>query len=351
MQYFLSRLCKELYSHLSRLTWEMVALLVTLHFATSYVLFRLSEVGEIVEWPDFLYFYTTTAFTIGYGDLAPRSNAGRVVTSLWLQPGGIILFTMVVARFAQWISTAWRRRMRGEASYEDLRDHVVIMGWQGNRTRRMVEELCGDSLRRQREIVLCTTKEIENPMPDRIRFVREAALSAPSLAERAALSHAAVIIVLGHDDSDTLAAALAASASNKSGHIVAHFEDESFAALLRAHCPRAEAVLSVEVEMLVRAAEDPGTSRVVKDLLSTAEREFHVSLRVPKDAPPMPYLQLLLGLKARHGATLIGVADAGGTLALNADPGRTVSAGETLYMIASQRVLAGEVDWSTIGRT
>ena len=63
----------------------------------------------------------------------------------------------------------------------------------------------------KREIVSCTTKDIENPMPEDAKFVRDKALSDAGLHRRAGTAGAAVILVLGHDDNDTLAAALAAA--------------------------------------------------------------------------------------------------------------------------------------------
>ena len=114
--------------------------------------------------------------------------------------------------------------MRGEADYSYLEHHILILGWQGLRTRSMVEEIIADTGAVQREIVLCSTKDIENPMPDAVKFVRDKALSDASLHRRAGSAGADVIMVLGHDDNDTLAAALAASSVNKHAHLVAHFE-------------------------------------------------------------------------------------------------------------------------------
>lgn len=347
MPYF-SRLYKILYSHLSRLTWEMLLLLVTIHFAGTLLAMRLFEAGEITELDHFIYFYMTTVTTIGYGDISPKTEAGRLATAFWLQPGGILLFTMVIARFAQWISTSWRKRMRGEASYEDLTGHIVIMGW-GTRTQRMVDELAGDKRREHREIVLCARQEIENPMPEHVKFVRDVTLASASLIKRSGVAGAHTVIVLGADDSETLAAGLAASAVNRDAHLVAYFADESFAHLLRAHCPNCEAIASIHAELLVRAASDPGASRVVKDLVSTAQAPFQISLMVPSGTKPARYLDLLLRFKERHNATLIGVASntRDDHIALNADCERMVQAGEILYLIAPERLHANEVAWPT----
>ena len=113
-----------------------------------------------------------------------------------------------------------------------------------------------------RKIMICTTKDIDNPMPTVVKFVHDSALSEKSLRVRAGTAGAAPIIALSHDDNDTLAAALAAAAHYTTGHLMAHFQQQAFADLLMAHCARAEARVSSDTTMLVRAAQDLGSSRV-----------------------------------------------------------------------------------------
>ena len=342
-----SYLLKTLYSHFTRLAWDVLLLLVLLHVAVSYVVMRVFETGEITEAIAFWYYYITTVTTVGYGDIAPKTAGGRLLTTLWIMPGGIMLFSVSIAKFLKFIADRWRKRMRGEADYSHLQDHIVILGWQGLRTRRMVEEIIADTGTVKREIVLCTTKDIENPMPDKVKFVRDKELSELGLQRRAGSEGAAVIIALGHDDHDTLAGALAAASLNKVGHIVAHFEQQSVADLLIAHCPRAEAMVSLSIEMMVRAALDPGSSRVHRDLLSVVGGQNNFSMRVPADAPTLRYGQLLHALKRDQNATLIAVADDtdGSGLRPNASGDAEVTPGDVLYYIAARRLNPAQVDW------
>ena len=342
-----SLLLKTLYSHFTRLGWGALLLLIAVHVLVSYAGIRLFETGEITERVAFWYYYMTTVTTIGYGDIAPKSAGGRLFTTLWIMPGGIMLFTASLAKFIQFIADRWRKRMRGEADYSYLEHHVLILGWQGLRTRRMVDEIIADVGATRREIVICTTKDIENPMPDKVKFVRDKALSDAGLHRRAGSAGADVIMVLGHDDNDTLAAALAASSVNKHSHVVAYFEQQSFADLLVAHCPRSETMVSLSTEMMVRAALDPGSSRVHRDLLSVVGGQNNFSLRVPADTPVLRYGQLLQFLKQQHNATLIAVADdtAGGGLRPNAAGDAEVTPGDVLYYIAARRLDPAQVNW------
>lgn len=346
MNYF-SQVMKTLYSHFTRLTWDAVLLLVAGHVLVSYAVMRVLESGEIIEPVAFWYYYMTTVTTIGYGDLAPKTAGGRLFTTLWIMPGGIMLFTAAIAKFVRYIAELWRQRMRGESDYSDLEGHIIILGWQGGRSRRMVEEIFADKGTVRREIVLCTTKDIVNPMPEQVKFVRGKALSDKDVHRRAGTAGAAVIIVLGHDDNDTLAAALGAASVNEHAHVVAYFEQASFGELLTAHCPRAEVMVSLSTELMVRAALDPGSSRVHRDLLSVVGGQNQFSLQVPADASSRHYGELLAMFKAQHNATLIAMAsDAQGAgLRPNAASDTPVPAGSVLYYIAAQRVNPAAVQW------
>lgn len=350
MHIILSRLAKRLYLRIAGLRWDIVVFMTAAHFAVSWVLID-SVGGEKISGGDvFWYFYITTATTVGYGDYSPTTEAGRLITVLWIMPGGIALFTTIIAKVVQHISNRWRKGMRGLSSYENLSGHIVILGWHGARTQRMVDHIRGDTGEREREIVLCAAKDIENPMPDQVRFVRAPALNSPDLLRRAAITNAKYIIVLGHDDNETLAAALGAAAVNGDAHMVVYFDQCSFADLLRAHCPRAECNVSLSIEMMVRSAQDPGSSRVQRQLLSTLEGPTQFSLKVPDDAGQVNYGVLFSEFKAKHDATLFGVAKSvlGDDLILNAPTDHRIDPGTILYFMAARRIEAAEIDWSAL---
>jgi voltage-gated potassium channel len=336
----ISQLFKTLYAQLTRLSWWSLLAAFAIHYLIAAKLMWLAESGEITEVVAFFYYYVTTATTVGYGDISPKTAEGRLLASLWIMPGGIILFTTSITKFVHYLSNVWRRRMCGEADYSYLQGHIVILGWQGLRTQRMVEEITHDFDSTQREIVVCSTKDIENPMPTVVKFVRDTALSERGLHERAGTAGAAIIIALGHDDNDTLAAALAASAYNRSGHLVAHFQQQAFADLLTAHCPQAEAMVSSDTTMLVRAAQDPGSSRVHHELLSIMTGNTLFSGRLPQNVPPTTYGELMAEYKSRYNATVVAVADdaQGNGLTLNAPASQQVGPEQVVYYIAERRI-------------
>ncbi|HIF09748.1 MAG TPA: hypothetical protein EYQ81_07810 [Sneathiellales bacterium] len=188
-------------------------------------------------------------------------------------------------------------------------------------------------------------------MPDQVSFVRGTTLNSPDIMRRAAVATAKFIISLGHDDNETLAAALGAAAVNDSSHIVAYFDEENFANILKAHCPQAECNVSLSIELMVRSAQDPGSSRVQSQLLSTLVGPTQFSLRVPADAKSVTYGALFVDMKDKHDATLFGVAQSelGDDLILNAPSEHQVSPGMILYFMAAQRIDPAQIDWGSVG--
>jgi len=351
MYLILSRVMQRLYARVSGLSWDTVVIMTVFHFTTSWGLLTVIGGENIASGEIFWYFYATTVTTVGYGDYSPVTVAGRAITILWIMPGGIALFTTIIAKVVQNVADKWRKRLRGLASYENLTDHIVILGWHGPRTQRMVDHIRGGQGETERDIVLCSAQNIENPMPDQVRFVCGSALNTPDLLRRAAVTNAKFIIALGHDDNETLAAALGAAAVNGDVHIVAYFDQQSFADLLKAHCTHAECNVSLSIELMVRSAQDPGSSRVQRQLLSTLEGPTQFSLQVPADAKPVTYGKLFSELKNNHDATLFGVAEStlGDDLVLNAPSDHQVNPGVILYFMAAERITAAQIDWATLG--
>ena len=350
MHIFLSRVGNFLYARISGLSWDTIFVLTACHFCLSWGLLLLGGGEKIAGGDLFWYFYATTATTVGYGDFSPTTEFGRLVTVLWIMPGGIALFTTIIAKIVQLISDKWRKKVRGLSNYEHMDGHIVILGWHGSKTERMVDHIRGDRSQHDRDIILCASENIENPMPDQVRFVRGSALNTPDMLQRAAVAHADYIIALGQDDNATLAAALGAAAVNDHAHLVAYFDQQSFADLLKAHCSHAECNVSLSIELMVRSAQDPGSSRVQRQLLSTLEGPTQFSLNVPHGVSAMSYGTLFAELKSKHDATLFGVAQTalGADLTLNAPAGHAVEPGTILYIMAAKRIDAADIDWPSL---
>ena len=98
---FLSQLAKAIFVKISGLSWSVVVTVALFHFVISWAGLRWLDGGEASNSDIFWYFYITTATTVGYGDFSPATSAGRLVTTLWIMPGSVALFTTIVAKTIQ----------------------------------------------------------------------------------------------------------------------------------------------------------------------------------------------------------------------------------------------------------
>ena len=319
--------------------------MVLLHLASSWIAFWLAGEDKAAELDTFWYYYVVTATTIGYGDVSPTTVAGRLVTVLWVIPGGIALFTAVITKLVQSIAKLWNKRMRGEGDYGDMEDHIVIIGWSRERTPRLISLLHADRRYDHAGIVLVAADLDHNPLPDQARFVRVESLPSQEALARSGAARADSVIIVGASDTETLAVALSVGALDPAPRIVAHFDSNTVADLLRAHCPSAECSVSLSLEILARSAQDPGSSEVQRQIVSPVDSPTQYRLVVPEGVAGLDYGLAFSFFKSRYDATIIALMRCGHGVEVNAPSATPVSTGDALYFLAAHRLLPDEIDW------
>ncbi|WP_232332804.1 potassium channel family protein [Novosphingobium aquimarinum] len=340
---------QKVYTAIATLSWSVLTLGLLGHALVSWAL--LDWAGERDLTGDaitFLYYYMTTATTVGYGDLSPGDRMGRLVDIVWVLPGSIALFTSVLGKAIADIGGFWRRRLQGMGDFSERHGHIVVVGWQGARTRHLIEDLAHEQgTAKGDRIVLLACGLTENPLPDTVDFVATDELSQLDNYERAGAGTAATVVVRGKLDDETLAATLAARAAAPEAHIVAYFQDAGAADLVHRQFPEIEVITSIASEMLVRAARDPGSSRLAGLMFSNRNPDTAYSFKVPEGAATMRYLPLFCALKEHHDLTVVGIVR-DGTVDLNCAPDCEVSGGDTIFYIADARCPPERIDWAAL---
>lgn len=347
---FFVQLWQRAYVSIATLSWSVLGLCFAAHALLSYALFSAAGEADLVASPiTFIYFYMTTATTVGYGDLSPGGDAGRLANVLVVLPGSIALFTVLLGKAVAGMSAFWRRRLQGLGDFSERSGHTLVVGWQGARSRRIIEGLLDDGQTGMLRVVLLARGLDSNPMPDEIDFVAVDQLGNRSGFLRAGAANAQTIIIRGADDDETLAATLAGSSAAPQAHIVAHFHEEAAADLIRHQLPNVEVISSIASGLLVRAARDPGASQLAALMFSDQTVDTAYSLRVPAGAGPLAYVDVMLAFKRHHSLTLIGrCRDGQSKVDLNCAADCTVTAGDTLFYIADRRADLARIDWAAM---
>lgn len=342
-------LWQRVYVAIATLSWWVFVACFLAHAIACYVGYALAGEAKLTDDPvDFIYYYMTTATTVGYGDLSPGTRAGRLIGALLMLPGSIVLFTAFLGKAITTMSGYWRRRLQGLGDFSERRGHTLIVGWQGARTKQLVDGLAHDH--RGERPVLLATGLAENPLPGEVDFVLAQSVADLGSFARAGAEGAATLVVRGVDDDETLAATLAAAAVAGQAHIVVHFQDEGAAQLIRRQFPEIEVVTSMAAGLLARAAKDPGASRLAALMFAGNTADTAFSMKLPAGCGAIVYYDAFCGLKRQHGLTLIGIGD-DGHVDLNCAADKALEPGDTLYYIADHRWSANEVDWTAICRS
>ncbi len=315
--------------------WRLPLAVAALVFATSWFAMWLVEPGnELVRPENYWWWFLVTASTVGYGDFYPTTALGHVVGGYTIV-GGIVTLTILFTRLASYLQELRGRRMRGLGPVE-VSDHVVVMGYRAGRTERIVAELAADA---RRPVVLCAGDEVlEHPMPDhdRVEFVR-GDLTTVDVMTRAAVGRAAVVIVDGRDDNESLAIALAVDHTDPSVHTVVALRDMTRRELLGYVNPQISCVGWHTPNLVAEEALDPGITEVYTDLMSGRGGGNTYSTTVPENRSDETFGECQTRLGQRFGATVIAVR-VRGELVVGPKWDMPIPAGATFYYVAEQRI-------------
>lgn len=326
----------------NQLTGRNLLLVVAGYVAISWLLlFAAKESAMTSSFTDFVYYLLVTASTVGYGDLSPTTAIGKWIVSLFVIPGGLGLFAITIGRLAAIAINYWKSGLQGKRSLT-VNGHILVLGWNEQRTLSLLEMLLHEEKNRRR-IVLCVISDIENPYPDLIDFVKVRSYTDNTDMAKASVATANCIIIDNPKDDLTLSSALFCSSQNPNAHLLAYFNDEVLSDLLKQHCPNAECIPSVSVEMLTKAAVDPGSSELHHELLSSNKGMTQYKVIYPHTCEPITVAAIFESFKADYDATLIAI-NSGQGMELNPALDAKIPPGSQIFYIADERI--DDFKWS-----
>lgn len=323
-------------SQCERLTGRHILVALIVYTALSWVFLTLAgEQSLTSSLVDFIYYLLVTASTVGYGDYSPQTDAGKWVVALFIIPCGLSIFAIAVGHIAGAMISYWRSGILGKRKV-DVSGHILILGWNAQRTLHLIEMLLHEE-KDQRPIVLCVRADIENPLPKVIDFVHTPSFTDEITMSRTGLKEASCIIIDNQDDDITFAAALFCASKNPNAHILAYFQEEVLSQLLKIHCPNAECIPSVSVEMIAKSALDPGSSELHHELLNTQKGMTQYTITYPTTEQETTVNALFLYLKEKYDATLIGIRR-NNKIQLNPPLNAKILPNDLLFYIADERI-------------
>jgi len=257
----------------------------------------------------------TTVTTVGYGDFYPHTVPGKVLGVL-LYMFGISLISIVISRVVDGVFIYKRKKEEGRLRYRG-EGHFVIIDWSKHAELAVQEILNTDP---NADIVLIDQYEKTPCEHDRVHYVRGNPVRKETL-DNANLEQARAVFIFANEiieynkhvrddsfvDGKSLLTATAIERHFSHIHTVVEVVDRDHIQNFQ-HVKVDEFIVSTETvsRLAVRAAFNPGVSKIVYELLSRGQGEDLYEIRprthwvTYRDA----YMELL-----QQGATLIADGD------------------------------------------
>ncbi|MEB0950759.1 potassium channel family protein [Citrobacter sedlakii] len=349
---WLVRACQR---HLSRVTWPaLLGLFISQYLICYLVLTLLGETALVGRLSDFIYYCSVVGSTLGFGDLSPQTAGGRLFTGLWQIPVSVGLFGALMGKVIAQVQGTLAKGLTGMGDFRHLRKHMLVIGWRGHQTEKMISLLLYDTRRAFERVLLCEWDEMQHPLSGNrwVDFLRVSNINDPQEHQRMGLSHCQSVIIFARTDEQTFTAALSlAGFVPPNSHIVVYLEDERYAGLLETHCPQIEIVRNLSAEQLSRSIQDPGSSQSVASIMNPMLGDTGFALPVPQAVTPFRYGALMRYMKLHHDATVLGISHCknGRGMELNPVISTEVRGGMWLHLVGNSRILADDVAWQEIG--
>ncbi len=232
---------------------------------------------------DSVYWSVVTTATVGYGDIAPKTQLGRAVAVVIILVGAAFM-GVFIGRISTMLLERQMKEEQGLLDFSAMKNHFIITGW-----KREMPMVLRDIAERNSDIapssiVLVNRAPVDEvksvlnaPEFREVRFVHGAPIEERDLV-RAGVKGAKRILVLAdfytegnvqNIDSKTVMAVMSIKNLNRTAYVCAELLDTKFEKYLRlSHCD--EVLLSRDFSrmMLSSASQGSGLTHIIQSLLS-----------------------------------------------------------------------------------
>lgn len=286
---------------------------------------------------DALWWSMTTLSTVGYGDLYPVSEGGRIVAISTMILGIGVLGTLAATLATALIDVRERGR-RGTRSYM-LKEHVLVLGW-NDKAFVAIEEFRLDP--RYESTPVCIVADLpETPVEaSNVKFVRGLPSHSEPL-ERASADRAVAAMIFasdprdGRSDHETAVIAHAFRRRNREARLSAELVDPANREeLVTAGCDSVVDLDGVASALMTRSVQDAGLSDVVAELLSSKRGSEIYRIPVPEELVGKTWREVAHALLEREHTALGTVR--GGDIRLNPALDYRLVADDEVFVVSAE---------------
>jgi voltage-gated potassium channel len=220
---------------------------------------------------DALYYSTVTLSTTGYGDIAPVTDAARLVNIVVITPLRILFLIVLVGTTLEALTFRSREAWRVDRWRNSVENHIVVIGY-GVKGRSAVKTLLSNEVPRSRIVVVDSlqTNVAEANEDGLVGVVGDATRS--DVLRRASIERASKVVISPERDDTAVLVTLTSRSLNPDATIIVSVREEENAGIMR-HSGADSVITSSDSvgRLLGMAAVSPTLSGVLEDLLSSGE--------------------------------------------------------------------------------
>ncbi|MDH7480478.1 MAG: potassium channel protein [Armatimonadota bacterium] len=293
---------------------------------------------------DALYMTVITITTVGYREVHPLSQDGKIFTIVLILAGVSTLFTVVFWTISNAIEFAatermqhlfWRRRM--QKSINSVKDHYIVCGY-----GRMGQAIASEFRRRNIPFVVVENNPEQLPklVAERALFVEGDATDEKVLLA-AGVERARGLISVAPTDADNTFIVLTAKGLNPNLYTVARsikVEDEP--KLRRAGADRVMSPYILGGKRMAWAALRPTVVDFLENALYSEEYELEISeVTVSADSEFVGKTLRESGIREKSGANVIALKTKEGALTPSPSPDVEIREGDVLVVLGTPKQL------------
>lgn len=299
--------------------------------------YKLLEGMTVVE---ALYMTVITLTTVGFEEVRPLSDGGRLFTIALILMGvtavanAIQKAVEVILGQHLWISLGERELNK---QLEQIRDHYIICGY-----GRMGREIVKEFRRHGKSFVVIDQKESfrEQLLEDQILHVIGNATQDEVLLA-AGIERASGLVTVLDSDADNVLIVLSAKGLNKTLHVVARASTEEMESKL--HRAGADHVTSPYViggQRMAFALVRPAVYKFLKMVVYDEEQHSEMGQLCIQKGSALVGLSLREShLRSQWGASVVAIVEQNAHITISPDPNRKLTVGDTLIVVASTEKL------------
>ncbi len=332
--------------NLSTHGWTIVMLLLIFLYTSGYYLMLFFAETAVIE--HYMWWFAVTITTVGYGDVAPATIGGQW-TAIFIMILGIGSIALLIGKIAEWVIIMSEKQMKGSLQLK-LSGHILIMGYRGEKSNKLIAEILDDMEDKNQKVVLCSSTLEQNPFDlEKVKYVK-GELASEDVLKRSCCAQAESIIVTGDDDNQSFFAAFSIRQINTHAHLIVYMNNNDHTSKI--HCLPADkpelnrVIIPSSIKLIVQEIQDPQSSNVLQQLMTNLQGATLYRLEVPSQlSKEYLFADLFYNFRKHYNMTVLAIKEDQEIVA-NPPMDVKISAAMSLFYIADQRIK--DINWDNI---